>query len=57
MNNRENNSFTNALFSEHFLDNFTGLTHGWRHEVPDDIQKRVDDMIKQELGDTDLQFD
>lgn len=34
-----------------------GLTHGWRVEVPEDLQKRVDAMIKEELKDTDLIFD
>lgn len=32
----------------------TGLTEGWREDVPDDIQKRVNELIKRELKDTDL---
>ena len=31
-----------------------GLTEGWREDVPDDIQKRVNELIKRELKDTDL---
>ena len=35
----------------------SGLSDGWKSEVPEDIQKRVDDMISQELKDTDLYFE
>ena len=33
-----------------------GLTDGWRDIVPEDLVKRVDEMIQRELGDTDLKF-
>lgn len=34
-----------------------GLSEDWKKEVPEDIQKRVDEMIRQELQDVDLCFD
>ena len=36
---------------------FSGLADGWKSEVPEDIQQRVDDMIREGLRDTDLYFD
>ena len=45
-----------------FLNDFflyfypSGLSDSWKTEVPEDIQRRVDDMIKKELKDTDFQF-
>ena len=35
----------------------SGLSDAWKTEVPDDIQKRVDEMISKELKDTDLCFE
>lgn len=63
LENMKKNAAVNLSYNEKFHNTSDGafinqgLTHGWRHKVPEDIQKRVDDMIKQELRDTDLQFD
>ena len=35
----------------------SGLSDGWKTEVPEDIQTRVDEMINRELNDTDLCFE
>ena len=36
---------------------FSGQTDGWKSDFTDDLAKQMDEYVKKELGDTDIEFD